>query len=139
VQAGSFAAELGGWVKRVLNIDLMPWQMHTLTNQLAFDENLDLLHRTTLTSTARQNGKTVALMSLVGFWLCEMPKIRGEKQLVLSTAHRLDLAVMLFDELAPILETQFNAKLMRAYGRNMATMPDGSPGGIPGCPRRALL
>ena len=124
--AGSFAGELGGWVKRVLNIDLMPWQLHTLGNQLAFDGNLDLLHRTTLTSTARQNGKTVALMSLVGFWLCEMPKIRGEKQLVLSTAHRLDLAVMLFDELAPILEAQFDAKLMRAYGRNMATMPDGS-------------
>jgi hypothetical protein len=104
----------------------MPWQLHTLTGQLAYDDNLDLLHRTALTSTARQNGKTVALMALTGFWLCEMPKIRGEKQLVLSTAHRLDLAVMLFDELAPILEAQYDAKLMRAYGRNMATMPDGS-------------
>lgn len=124
--AGSFAVELGGWAKRVLGVTLMPWQLHTLTGQLAYDDNLDLLHRTALTSTARQNGKTVALMALTGFWLCEMPKIRGEKQLVLSTAHRLDLAVMLFDELAPILEAQYDAKLMRAYGRNMATMPDGS-------------
>jgi hypothetical protein len=124
--AGSFATELGGWAKQHLGFDLMPWQLHTLGAQLAYDKNLNLLHRTALTSTARQNGKTVALMSLVGFWLCEMPKIRGEKQLVLSTAHRLDLAVMLFDELAPILEAHFDAKLMRAYGRNMATMPDGS-------------
>jgi hypothetical protein len=44
-------------------------------------------------------------MALVGWWLTEMPKIRGKKQTVLSTAHRLDLAVMLFDELSPILRT----------------------------------
>jgi hypothetical protein len=55
-----------------------------------------------------------------------MPKHRGAPQTVLSTAHRLDLAVMLYDKLADILELRFGAKLMRSYGRNQVTMPDGS-------------
>lgn len=124
--AGSFADDLGGWAKEVLGYDLMPWQWHTLTRQLAYDEAGDLLHRYAFTSTARQNGKTVALEFLIAFWLCHMPQIRGEKQLVLSTAHRLDLAVMLFDELAPKLERAYNAEYKRSYGRNRLTMPDGS-------------
>lgn len=123
---GSFGADLGGWALEVLQIQLMPWQLHTLTNQLVHDRDLNLLHRNSLTSTARQNGKTVALMSLVGFWLAEMPKIRGERQLVLSTAHRLDLAVMLFEELAPILQRRYGATTMNTYGRNQLVMPDGS-------------
>jgi hypothetical protein len=56
-----------------------------------------------MVSTARQNGKTVALTALVGWWLTEMPKHRGTPQTVLSTAHRLDLAVMLYDKLADLL------------------------------------
>ena len=124
--AGSLADGLGGWAKDVLGYDLMPWQWHTLSNQLAVDGNGDLLHRYAFTSTARQNGKTVALEFLVAFWLVHMPQIRGEKQLVLSTAHRLDLAVMLFDELAPKLEAHYGAKSMHTYGRNQLVMPDGS-------------
>jgi hypothetical protein len=33
---------------------------------------------------------------------------------------------MLYDKLADILELRFGAKLMRSYGRNQVTMPDGS-------------
>jgi hypothetical protein len=124
--AGSLADGLGGWCKEVLGYELMPWQWHTLWRQLAIDGNGNLLHRYAFTSTARQNGKTVALEFLVAFWLCKMPEIRGEKQLVLSTAHRLDLAVMLFDELAPKLELHYGAKVINAYGRNSVLMPDGS-------------
>jgi hypothetical protein len=109
-----------------MDVTLMPWQVHALHGQLLHDENGDLLHRTSLVSTARQNGKTVALGALVGWWLTEMPKIRGKKQTVLSTANRLDLAVSLFDALADILEIRFAAKIIRAYGRNAVEMPDGS-------------
>jgi hypothetical protein len=109
-----------------MDITLMPWQVHALHGQLLHDENGDLLHRTSLVSTARQNGKTVALGALVGWWLTEMPKIRGKKQTVLSTANRLDLAVSLFDALADTLEIRFGAKIIRAYGRNAVEMPDGS-------------
>jgi TnpA family transposase len=82
----------------------MPWQCRALEGQLLFDEQTDLVNRVSLVSTARQNGKTVALMALVGWWLTEMPKLRDAKQTVLTTAHRLDLAVMLFDNLSPILK-----------------------------------
>jgi hypothetical protein len=60
------------------------------------------------------------------FWLVEMPKIRGGKQTVVSGAHRLDFACLLFDDLAPILEEYYGAKIVKSYGRYQATMPDGS-------------
>jgi phage terminase large subunit-like protein len=107
-------------------MELMAWQQRVLDGQLLFDGDGDFLHRMSMVSTARQNGKTVALTALVGWWLTEMPKHRGAPQTVLSTAHRLDLAVMLYDKLADILELRFGAKLMRSYGRNQVTMPDGS-------------
>jgi hypothetical protein len=124
--AGSFGAEVGVWAKQHLDIDLMPWQLHCLNGQLAYDENGDLLNRVSLVSTARQAGKSTALAALVGWWLTEMPKIRGQKQMVLTTANRLDLAVTLFDLLCDTLETKFGAKLTKAYGRNAVQMPDGS-------------
>jgi hypothetical protein len=124
--AGSYADAVRDWALEHMDVTLMPWQVHALHGQLLHDENGDLLHRTSLVSTARQNGKTVALGALVGWWLTEMPKIRGKKQTVLSTANRLDLAVSLFDALADILEIRFAAKIIRAYGRNAVEMPDGS-------------
>ena len=124
--SGSFGAEVGGWALQHLGMELMPWQQRVLDGQLLFDGDGDFLHRMSMVSTARQNGKTVALTALVGWWLTEMPKHRGAPQTVLSTAHRLDLAVMLYDKLADILELRFGAKLMRSYGRNQVTMPDGS-------------
>jgi phage terminase large subunit-like protein len=124
--AGSFGADVQGWAEEHLGITLMPWQVHVLNGQLAYDNQGELLHRTSICSTARQNGKTTCLGSLVGFWLTEMPKIRGKKQTVLTTANRLDLAITLFDELAPVLVDRFGATSVKAYGRNSVTMPDGS-------------
>ena len=124
--AGSFGAEVGGWALEQLGMTLMPWQQRVLDGQLMFDDQQDFLHRVSMVSTARQNGKTVALTALVGWWLTEMPKHRGEPQCVLTTAHRLDLAVMLYDILAPILRKKFNAECRASYGRNSVTMADGS-------------
>jgi len=103
----------------------MPWQLQALHGQLAHVDG-ELLHRVSLCSTARQNGKTTALMALVGWWLTEMPKIRGQAQTVVTTAHRLDLAEMLYRELAPQLQDRYKAKSRNSYGRNQLTMPDGS-------------
>jgi hypothetical protein len=124
--AGSYVDGVREFAREYLDVELMAWQLRVLEGQLLYDSSGDLCNRVSLVSTARQNGKTVALMALVGWWLTEMPKISGLKQTVLSTAHRLDLAVMLFDNLAPILEKRFNATLMRSYGRNSVTMRDGS-------------
>lgn len=104
----------------------MPWQVHFLDRALTFDDDGLLVHRSALGSVARQNGKSIILKSVILFWLLEMPKIRGEKQTIVSVAHRLDLAVMVFDDLADILENKYGAYVSRSYGRNKVTMPDGT-------------
>lgn len=55
-----------------------------------------------------------------------MPKLRGEPQTIITTAHKLDLAIELFHKIAPILEQHFGAILTWAVGRNEANMPDGT-------------
>ena len=44
----------------------MPWQQRVIDGQLLFDGDGDFLHRMSMVSTARQNGKTVALTSIGG-------------------------------------------------------------------------
>jgi hypothetical protein len=122
----SLGTGIGGWAKTYLKKDLMPWQERVLYAQTALRDDGRFLHRSSLVSTARQNGKTVALMALIGYFLTEEPKRRGEPVKVLSTAHRLDVATELFNELGPVLEEYFGAKLTNQYGRNEARMPDGS-------------
>ncbi len=122
----SFGALVGDMAEKVLGVTLMPWQKHVLEKMLAVDENNHFVHRSTLCSVARQNGKTTVIMALILAWLVEMPKIRGQKQTIVSGAHRLDLACLLFDDLAPILEEYYGAKIVKSYGRYQATMPDGS-------------
>jgi phage terminase large subunit-like protein len=107
---------------------LMPWQVHAISQQLMAveDENGDpdpwqLLHRESLVSTARQNGKSIALTALIGWWLTEMSVIRGKPQSVLSVANRLDRAEGLFTQLAPILVEYFGGKQLAAIGRKSVT------------------
>ena len=123
---GSLAAELGGWSERHLGVSLMPWQARALMGLTALRADGRFQHRLGLVSTARQNGKTHALACLVGYFLTMEPLRRGHLVTVLSTAHRLDVAVELFRKLAEILEAQFGAKVTWAYGRNEVKMPDGS-------------
>lgn len=126
----SFGPQVAEWTRRILDVELMPWQIEALTHALSFhrDENgepvLDV--RRHLTSVSRQSGKSFAIRSLVGWWLSELAVERGRPQLVISTAHKLDLAVALFQDLAPVLEAKFGAKVKWSYGRNELTMPDGS-------------
>lgn len=108
------AANLGGarpWA-------MMPWQEVALTRQLAHVDH-DLVHRESLTSTARQNGKTTGgTKPLVGWWLTEMCQIRGEPQSVLTTSHKLGLASKFFHQLMPVLEARYEVrKVTMAYGR----------------------
>ena len=114
------------WAKAILDLDLMPWQQLALDGQLEHREDGSLCHRSSLVTCARQNGKSVALRALIGWWLTEGAIVRGQPQTVVSTAHRLDLASRLFSDLAPQLETKFGATLKWSYGRNEAVLPDGS-------------
>jgi hypothetical protein len=127
-QKGSHIDGVVEWARKFMQIELMEWQINALRDQLAFsdDAGIELVTRTSLVSVARQCGKSVALRALCGWWLTEMPKIRGEKQTVLMMAHRLDVAAGLYEEIADVLEMYFDAKLTRSYGRLAAKLPDGS-------------
>ena len=122
----SYGPQVVKWAKTFMGLDLFEWQAHALFGQLAHDENGDLLFRESLVSTARQNGKSIGLQALIGWWLTEMPKLRNKPQNILSVANRLDRAESLFNALAPMLVELFGAKAMRTFGRKSVEMPDGS-------------
>ena len=124
--AGTLGSEVGAFAETWLGVTLMPWQRHVLNGLFAVDGDGRWQHRIGLFSVARQNGKSLLGAAAVGWLLCEWPKRLKRPVTVLTTAHRLDVAVELFYRLADILESAFGAKVSRAYGRNEIRMPDGS-------------
>jgi hypothetical protein len=110
----------------VLGRELWPWQIEVLDGLLEHHDG-KLCHRYGLTSCARQNGKTVMLQALIGWWLTEGKIIRGEPQSVLSVAHELRAAEEIHYSLAPILEEKFNAsKTYNSFGRKEVRWDDGT-------------
>jgi phage terminase large subunit-like protein len=123
----SYGPAVAAWAQRHLNIELMPWQVTALSGQLVHDDNGDLVFRESLCSTARQQGKSVALRALIGWWITEYAVLyRKSPQNVLSTANMLDRAEAIYLELAYILKESFGAKLIQQIGRKSVQMPDGS-------------
>jgi hypothetical protein len=110
-----------------MGVKLMGWQVHALEGMLMLDPDTDELHfREALVSTARQNGKSVLLQAVLGYFLTDGARLRGRPQSVLSVANRLDRAEAIHTALAPILEAQYGAKVTNAVGRKAVLMPDGS-------------
>jgi len=124
--SGSYGPQVAAWSERVLSRTLFDWQKVALNGQLTHDENGDLVFREAMSSCARQNGKSVALTSLCGFFLTDWSAMRGKPMHVLSVANKLDRAVAIFNELAPVLEAQFEGHVTWSYGRNKVEMPNGS-------------
>jgi phage terminase large subunit-like protein len=85
-----------------------------------------LQFREALVSTARQQGKSVALQALIGWWITDLAVMRGKPQAVLSVANKLDRAEAIFGFIAPILVDKFGGKAANAMGRKSVKMPDGS-------------
>lgn len=121
----SAAAEIGDFAERVLEVKLMPWQLHVLAGMTQQHDG-EWITRQSLVSVARQNGKTTLIAALVGWWLSTQGAARGRPQTVVTVAHKLDLATALFKYLAPILEARLGADPSWSYGRMELTMPDGS-------------
>ena len=115
-------ALLEATAKQVLGIELLPWQRLVLGDQLALKDDGRPMFRQSVVSVARQNGKTWCIKALLVHWMLNEPKLRGTKQTVVSTAHRLDLASELFTELAPYFE-MLGAKVISSYGRQSVEMP----------------
>jgi hypothetical protein len=126
VGAESYGAQVARWAERHMQMTLMPWQIHALSGQLAHDGDGVLQFRESLVSTARQNGKSVALQALIGWWMTEGAVIRKGPQSVMSVANKLDRAEAIFPLLANILVDSFGGKKLAAIGRKSVEMPDGS-------------
>jgi len=122
----SFGPQVAAWAQRHMQVELMPWQVYALSQQLAHDGSGKLQFREALVSTARQNGKSVALQALLGWWITEGAIIRGGPQSVMSVANKLDRAEAIFPLLANILVDSFGGKKLAAIGRKSVEMPDGS-------------
>jgi len=84
-----------------------------------------LLFREALVSTARQNGKSVLLQALIGWYLAEGPKHFGRPVTVLSVANRLDRAEAIHTALIPAL-TPYASKITMAVGRKQMDLQNGS-------------
>ncbi len=126
VGAESYGPLVARWAERHMGMTLMPWQVHALSGQLAHDGDGVLQFRESLVSTARQNGKSVALQALIGWWMTEGAVIRKGPQSVMSVANKLDRAEAIFPLLANILCESFGGKKLAAIGRKSVEMPDGS-------------
>jgi hypothetical protein len=109
-----------------MGIDLMPWQVRAISDQLSLDASGDFLFREALVSTARQNGKSFALKSLAAWWLVDEARRRKEAQHVLLVANKLERSMPMYRELALWLEEHCGASCRWAAGSTMTTMPDGS-------------
>ena len=122
----SFGEGISQWATDHMSLSLMDWQKHVLAGQLCHDGAGNLQFREALVSTARQQGKSVALQALIGWWITDLAAMRGKPQAVLSVANKLDRAEAIFGFIAPILVEKFGAKAANAMGRKSVKMPDGS-------------
>ena len=113
----SSGAEINKWAKTHLGVSLMPWQMHVAKCLLGHTKK-GWLNRIGLVSVARQNGKTILLRAILGWYITVYAQKQTRPMLVITTAHKLDLAVQLFQDVAPLLKDKFNATVKYAYGRN---------------------
>lgn len=57
------------WARRNLGITVGPWQARVINAMLRCDRDGNLIHRTALLSTGRQNGKSVIVRVVVGWML----------------------------------------------------------------------
>jgi phage terminase large subunit-like protein len=116
--AGSYGDEVCDWALKFLNVEVMGWQRHILRQLLSYDAEGRWSNQKALVSVARQNGKTVLMKAVLGWYLTQYLASEKQPQTVISTAHDLSLAVSLFTDLAPTLAEKFGAKVKRSYGRN---------------------
>jgi hypothetical protein len=96
--AGTYGNTAIAWAKRELGLTPDWWQARSIRKILRHDRKGDLIHRTALISTARQNGKSVVVRIIFGWLLIEghqLPVFAGWTEL-LAAAHDAKQARLLY-------------------------------------------
>src|SRR5262245_17083418 len=86
---GTYGDRAIAWAKRERGLVPDPWQAYEIRQILRYDRNGDLIARIAPSSTARQNGKTVIVEVIVGWFLDEgrfLEPFRGWTEMV-AAAH----------------------------------------------------
>jgi hypothetical protein len=122
----SLGGDVALWAEQNMGVTLHPWQCRALDGMFCLNDDGELLFRESLISCSRQQGKSLLLTAVLGFFVTTFARRRGTAQFALSVANRLDRAESIFTVLAPILVANFGGKQMQAMGRKSVTMPDGS-------------
>ena len=122
----SLGGDVALWAEQNMGVKLHPWQCRALDGMFCLNDDGELLFRESLISCARQQGKSLLMTAVIGFFVTTFARRRGTAQYALSVANRLDRAESIFTVLAPILVSNFGGKQMQAMGRKSVTMPDGS-------------
>jgi phage terminase large subunit-like protein len=115
---GSDGPLVAAWSRRVLGIELMPWQEYSLRRALAYDADRRYVHRHYLTSTGRQNGKTLKARALIGWAIEEHPAWRR----IWGLAYDRRQASVLYREVSGDLEGRPGVKVTAYHG---ITTPQG--------------
>jgi hypothetical protein len=87
--AGSYGLRAIAWAKRELGLTAGPWQARSIRKILRHDAAGDLVHRIALVSTGRQNGKSVIVRTVTGWFLDEGQHLEPFKgwTTILAAAH----------------------------------------------------
>ena len=100
----SYGDQIVGWSERVLKLKLMPWQARVCRDSFTMDSAGDFLFREALISTARQQGKSILMKAIAGWWATEFAAIRKEPQSVVIVANQKKRSMALFRDLAREIE-----------------------------------
>ena len=122
----SLGGDVALWAEQNMGVTLHPWQRRGLDGMFCLNDDGELLFRESLISCARQQGKSLLMTAVLGFFVTTFARRRGHAQYALSVANRLDRAESIFTVLAPILVANFGGKQIQSVGRKSVTMPDGS-------------
>jgi phage terminase large subunit-like protein len=105
---------------------LFGWQDHYLAGVLATAGGR-LVHRESLVSAARQNGKSEGAAALLGWYLEEGPNVLGEPSLALLVSHDLRLTTRIFERVHAVLDKANMVQRARfSFGRQDLLLVNGS-------------
>jgi len=116
----SWGQDVVAWAAKFMRVQFLPWQVRLLDDMLKGDlegEGMSLYHRAAYWSCARQNGKSEIGKAICGWWITEFSERRGKPQTILTTAHNMKVAGVVFRTMGDLLAEYFDAKVRQGNGR----------------------